>query len=301
MKPISEAAAIQIEVTNFCDHQCSNCTRFVGHHRKHYFMDLETIRTAIDSLEGFEGGIGLMGGEPTLHPHFAEICKIYQEMIPDKSKRYLWTDGLNWKKYEDIIKETFEIEHIVYNDHSEDVKGYHQQLLIAADEIIEDKELMWKLINNCWVQKRWSPSINQKGCFFCEVAAAQDLLFNGPGGYPIEKDWWKKEPKDFQDQVKRYCVNCSAAIPLSIGSSNSEFDLISPKNAERLKKIGSPKFLLGKMKVYNKKYTLKDYEENSKNWRPGYFRDFVQHEPGVKILRDGTKEFLNKKAENKND
>ena len=291
MKPISEAAAIQIEVTNFCDHQCSNCTRFVGHHRKPYFMDLETIRKAIASLEGYEGGIGLMGGEPTLHPQFAEICKIYQEMIPDKSKRYLWTDGLNWDKYKDLIRETFEIGHIVYNDHSENTKGYHQQLLIAADEIIEDKELMWKLINDCWVQKRWSPSINPKGCFFCEVAAAQDLLFEGPGGYPLEKDWWKKEPKDFQDQVKRYCVNCSAAIPLNIESSSSVYDLVSRRNAERLKKVGAPKFLCGKMKIYYKKYTLEDYEKNSKNWKPGYFRDFVQHEPGVRILPDGTKEY----------
>ena len=291
MKPIYEAAAIQIEVTNACNLKCSNCTRFIGHHKKSYFMDLETIRKAIASLEGYEGCIGLMGGEPTLHPQFAEICKIYQEMIPDKTKRYLWTNGLNWNKYEDIIRETFEIEHIVYNDHSEYTKGYHQQLLIAADEIIEDKELMWKLIDNCWVQKRWSPSINPKGCFFCEVAAAQDLLFEGPGGYSLEKDWWKKEPKDFKDQIKRYCVNCSAAIPMNIESSSSVYDLISKGNAEKLKKIGSLKFLCGKMKIYNKKYTLQDYEKNSKDWKPGYFRDFVQHEPGIRILRDGTKEY----------
>jgi len=304
MKPIYEAAAIQIEITNACDHVCSNCTRFVGHHKKPYFMDLKAIRDAIDSLEGFEGGIGLMGGEPTLHPQFREICKIYQEMIPDKKKRYLWTDGYNWEKYGDVIRETFEIEHIVYNNHSEDTKGYHQQLLIAADEIIEDKELMWELINNCWIQKRWSPSINTKGCFFCEVAAAQDLLFEGPGGYPIEKDWWKKEPKDFQDQVKRYCVNCSAAIPLEIGSSSSPCDLVSKGNAERLKQIKSPKFLCNKMRIYDKKYTKEDYEENVKDWKPGYFRDFVQHEPGIKIPINKYKEYkdsLNRKSRDEKD
>ena len=41
MKPIYEAAVIQIEVTNACNHVCANCTRFVGHHRKSFFTDLE--------------------------------------------------------------------------------------------------------------------------------------------------------------------------------------------------------------------------------------------------------------------
>ena len=165
MKPIYEAGVIQIEVTNNCDHMCANCTRFIGHHKKTYFMDLETIEKAIDSLEGYPGMIGCMGGEPSLHPQFADILKLFQEKIPDKNRRGLWTDGFNWKKYDSLIRETFPIGNIVYNDHQSDDKGYHQQLLIASDEIIEDKELMWELIDNCWVQKRWSPSINPKGCF----------------------------------------------------------------------------------------------------------------------------------------
>jgi hypothetical protein len=180
----------------------------------------------------------------------------------------------------------------VYNDHSTDDKGYHQQLLIASDEIIDDKKLMWELINNCWIQKRWSPSISPRGCFFCEVAAAIDTLFEGPGGWPIEKGWWNKTPEQFQDQVKRYCTMCSAAIPFDIPSSHSNFDLISPGNAEKLKKIGSPKFLQGKMQIYDKKYTRADYEKNSVGWKPGFFRDFYQHEPGVRI-------YHNKVSENK--
>ncbi len=286
MKPIYDAGCIQIEVTNFCDHQCANCTRFVGHHRKPFFADLEHIRKALASLKGFKHQIGLMGGEPTLHPQFAEICKLYQEMIPDIKQRGLWTDGKNWNKYEKIIRDTFLTDLIVYNDHSSDDKGYHQHLLIAADEIIDDKELMWELINKCWVQARWSPSITPRGAFFCEVAAALDMLFDGPGGWPIEPGWWNKTPEQFQDQVKRYCVMCSAAIPFDIESSHSSFDFVSPKNAERLKAVKSPKFLAGKMQIYDKKYTRQDYEQHVKDWKPGIFRDFYQHEPGVRIYHN---------------
>jgi len=287
MIPIYAAHVIQIDVTNACPHECANCTRFVGHHKNPFFMDLETVKKALGSLQGFPGRIGLMGGEPTMHPKFAEICALYREMIPEKRRRGLWTAGYKWKEYEDVIKETFDTDLIVYNPHLKEDKGWHQPLLIAADEIIKDKELMWKLINDCWVQKRWSPSITPKGAFFCEVAGAMDMLFGEKGGYPIEKGWWNKTPEQFQDQVKRFCVKCSAAIPLKIPSSHLNQDLCSKGNAERLKATGSPKMLKGGIKVYDKEYTLEQYKKYSKNWAPGHFRDFIQHEPEKKEFKQG--------------
>ena len=253
-------------------------------------MDLDTVEKALQSLEGFSGNVGLMGGEPTLHPDFRQICGLYQKYFPEKCRRQLWTSGHKWKEYEDIIKETFFTENILYNDHSQEDEGFHQPLLISADEIIEDKELMWELIDNCWVQTRWSPSITPKGCFFCEVAAAADMLFNGPGGWPIEKGWWRKNSEEFQDQVKRYCKDCSAAIPLEIPSSQEKFDLISSKNLERLEKIGSPKVLRGTFKVYDKPYTYDDYKKFVGSWAPGKFRNFIQHEPGKKECHNQRKD-----------
>ena len=89
MRPLSEMSVIQIEVTNACWLKCANCTRHVGHHRKPFFMDLDYVEKAIDSLEGFEGNIGMMGGEPTLHPKFDDICKIYQKKNSEKKERIL--------------------------------------------------------------------------------------------------------------------------------------------------------------------------------------------------------------------
>ena len=125
MIPLYEIRCIQIEITNACNLSCANCTRFVGHHKKPFFMDMETIEKAIDSLEGFPGNIGMMGGEPTLHPKFADICRLYQKKIPEKRKRQLWTDGFKWKEHEDLIYETFDKDNIVYNEHSDPNEGVH--------------------------------------------------------------------------------------------------------------------------------------------------------------------------------
>jgi len=278
LKPIYEMKLIQIEVTNACHIGCANCTRLIGHHRKPFFMDLDTVVKAIDSLEGYPGHIGLMGGEPALHPQFVEICKIYQKMIPDRRRREFWTSGYKWDEYKLIIEETFDYDLIAYNDHSS-TDGKHQPLLVAAEDIIEDKELMWGLIDNCWVQNRWSASITPKGCFFCEVAAAFDHLFEGPGGYPIERGWWKKTPKQFADQVQRYCPMCSGAIPLKRLSDHLKYDLISKSNAVRLEKVRSPKFVKGNIVIYDKKYTVEDLNFYKEGWKPQNYRTFVAHRP----------------------
>jgi len=278
MRPLYEMKLIQLEITNACHVKCANCTRLVGHHRKPFFMDLDTVVKALESLEGFSGNIGLMGGEPTLHPDFAEICRIYQRIIPDKRRRQLWTSGHKWDEYRALIEETFDNDHIAYNDHSSS-DGVHQPLLVAADDIIEDKEFMWDLIDNCWVQMRWSASITPKGCFFCEVAAAMDHVLDGPGGYPIEKGWWRKKPVDFADQVKRYCPGCSGAVPLKKESDNEKFDLVSQSNMNKLKTLGSPKILKGACRLYEKKHTVEELKASIKDWKPQDYRTFVAHKP----------------------
>ena len=75
MKAIYDFITIQVELTNACIHSCSNCTRFCGHHKKPFYMDWETFKRAIDTLEKWPRYIGIMGGEPTLHPEFARFVE----------------------------------------------------------------------------------------------------------------------------------------------------------------------------------------------------------------------------------
>lgn len=277
MKPIHENTVIQIEITNACHLACANCTRFVGHHRKPFFMELETVRNAIASLVGFPGRIGIMGGEPCLHPKFKEILKVLREMVPDRRRREFWTAGFKWKKYRSEIMRTFDEDRIAYNDHQQ-TTGKHQPLLVAIDEIIPAKALRDELIDNCWIQRQWSASITPKGAFFCEVAAAQDWLFDGPGGWPVEPGWWTRE--HFGIQVAEYCGKCSAAVPMETysdgrgGRDGPTVDIVSEGNLERLRLVRSPKAAKGRVHVYDGKLDPK-----RDDWTPSRFRDFVAHTP----------------------
>lgn len=45
-------------------------------------MDLDTVEKALVSLEGFEHIVGMMGGEPTIHPQFTDILVLLRKYVP---------------------------------------------------------------------------------------------------------------------------------------------------------------------------------------------------------------------------
>ena len=262
MKSPADMKVIQIDITNACHKACSNCTRFCGQHAKPSFMDLETFKKAVDSMEGFNGIVGIMGGEPTLHPQFAEMMEYYASKIKEpRPKAFLGTPTSSFKDYGRLVKyqrgrkrglwsalgpgyyknfeqiqDTFPYQNL--NDHQ--TVNTHQAILVTRKELgIPDKE-WYKLRDNCWIQNIWSASITPKGAFFCEVAAALDTLFNGPGGWPIEKGWWKRKPSDFGEQLN-WCEMCSVALKVPANNANEDTDIVSPKMLEKLKEVNGPK------------------------------------------------------------
>jgi organic radical activating enzyme len=285
MKSPKDHKIIQIDITNACVHSCSNCTRFCGHHKKPFFMSFDTFKRAVDSLEGHTGMIGLMGGEPTLHPEFERFVEYLDSKIPVEHKARLnefvypqrnfvqardradhahsiihqYADGprdvicgaglfssmnKSFKKYFELIQD-----HVRYqclNDHNNAM--YHQPVMITRKELGIDDDTFKRLRDKCWIQQLWSSSITPKGAFFCEIAAALDMLFDGPGGWTIEKGWWKREEKDFGDQLG-WCELCGIALKTFSRDAREGIDDASPFWEEKLKVLGSPKFNNGKVNI----------------------------------------------------
>lgn len=264
MFAVRDKSVIQIEVTNACENECTNCSRFAGHYRNTYFMSLEQVEKAIDSLTGFSGGIGIMGGEPLMHPDFHEICLLMKRMVPPE-KRYLWTSGYNWNARRRTVRTTFG-ENVHFNNHNDTTQKHHPMLLGISD-VIEDKELVRRLIDDCWVNRKWSASINPKGSFFCEIAAAMDVLFDGPGGHHVIRGWWDKDPDDFRDQIERYCYRCGACVPY-FPVTLEERDVASSSNYLSLKEVDSPKLRKKGLKLYEEGLSQQQLEELAPQWQP---------------------------------
>lgn len=287
MRSPADMQTIQIDITNACNLQCSNCTRFCGNHKKPFFMDFDTFKRAVDSLDGYNGVIGVMGGEPTLHPEFERFVlyirekfgghkgvnrMIYpqREFIKEIRRREfeshvlregedgtgagkacgnfkmcgpgLWSNmGDTYPKYYELINDSFDVQFL--NDHINE--SYHQPGLISRKDLgISDEEWI-PLRDACWMQNEWSATITPKGAFFCEIAGALDMLFDGPGGWAIEPGWWKRKPEEFGDQL-HWCEICGFALKTFMRDAKEEVDDVSPTLYEMLKKVDSPKMKSGR-------------------------------------------------------
>ena len=283
MKSPKDMKIIQIDVTNACVNRCSNCTRFCGHHTKPFFMDFETFKRAVDSFEGYEGCVGIIGGEPTLHPEIEKfidylkekrigksVCisrepiqnmqkHIYDKLNNIDAKIGFWSSlNRGYYRHFETINDAFDWQ--LLNDH--DNKCLHQAILMARKDLnIPDEEFI-KRRDNCFAQNTWSATVTPKGAFFCEIAAAFDMLFDGPGGWEIEKGWWRRTPEEFGDQLK-WCELCSLCLDVPQRIAGDDIDDISETLLEKLKEVNSPKIKAGKYCLH----TLDEYTKNKKNYK----------------------------------
>ena len=285
MKAPKDQRTIQIDVTNACVRGCANGTRFCGLHKKPFFMDYDYFCKAVDTLVDHPGLIGIMGGEPTLHPKFKEMCeylhsKVDPEIrVKEGSRKYptdsfiemqrrfeldeyeiheyadgprpiirgagLWTSMTRlYQKNLEVIQDTFNFQNL--NDHNN--VSFHQPVLIIRKDMGIDDNTWEKLKNQCWINQEWSGSVTPKGCFFCEVAGALDILYDGPGGLPLEEGWWKKDINAYKDQF-HWCELCGVPLKTFARDAREEVSDISKTNYELLKTKDTVKFDEGKLNV----------------------------------------------------
>ncbi|MGE4136410.1 MAG: hypothetical protein AB7E98_11930 [Pirellulales bacterium] len=315
----SQQWALMIDITNACHLHCSNCTRLLDHAKPRYFMSPECFRAALSSIKDFPRAsepvpprpgekrvrrkvIGIIGGEPLLHPELPAIADIFCELVPEVYYRGFWTakdwrtgSHPKWGPYRPIVEKiigkrpTHDVSgpsrkhdsgFLNWNMHLPEMDVHHQPLLVAIKDVIPDERERWELIQTCWVQREWSGTCTDKGFFFCEVAGHFDRVFGGPGGLPFEPDVWRGEltfvpdengvPRPqgkFADQIRRACENCGACLRLAGRLDSANRDDVSPSNLAELERIGSPRLKRGEVEVYDIGVPYQEREVRD-DWQP---------------------------------
>lgn len=278
MKPIHQAWCCQIEITNHCDRSCLYCSRYNRHLREdqRYHMDIGYLEMALNSLENWPNKIGIIGGEPILHPQFEECCKLIQTKFP-KEKMGLWTSGgEKWEGYRDIVADTFGF--VAYNEHNNFQKENcrHQPLTLAISDLVMDVDLMMRLIDDCWVQRTWCPTINPNGAYFCEVAGALDYILDGISGFNLQKNWWAKNVEDFKDQIVLNCFFCGMALPYERELLKNKKEKFSPRMVKIFREHKLANMGDDKIEVVKEVLSEDDINRLAKTWYPGNYRGDTQ-------------------------
>jgi hypothetical protein len=243
-------------------------------------MPLEILLMALQSLRDWPTMIGIIGGEPLLHPEFKAINALLRKHFP-RQKLGLWTSGLPGTDREDPrsdpdIQTTYGF--VAFNPHDpEQVKKCrHQPLTVAINEAVQDREVMWKLIDNCWVQRTWCPAITHRGAYFCEVGGAQDLLLNdGANAWPIEQNWWRRslDAKSFMKQKEALCPHCGMAIPMERELLLKNREKISPHLLQLFREKKLKRVRDVDVEVFDRVFSKDMIRENIGTWYPGNYRE----------------------------
>ncbi len=271
MIPIYQAWCAHIDITNVCRQGCVYCTRYDRHIKhKEYFMSLEKIEQALIVYKKFPSIVGIMGGEPLLHPNFDAVCDLINKHLP-YGKAMLWTSiDIRKSKWFDNIVPTFA--NVAYNPHTEDQKNIfpHHPSTIAIKDVIKDVKLRNALIDDCWLQRKWCPTVTDDGAFFCEVAAGLAKL-QGIKGWDLTydgKEWWRRTPDEFGYQ-KELCRLCGMAIPMTGQLQSDNIEYMSPSFLRMLQDNNLP---VGDFILFDKEITIEDIKKALPTWRPGIYK-----------------------------
>lgn len=249
MRSPSEMHIICVDITNRCDLQCSNCTRLLANQKHRWDMTPENFRSALRSLEGFTGVIAMIGGNPCLHPKFAELCQIFAEEVPEKSRRGLWSN--NVFDHQQVIADTFGFFNLNPHDDGKGLasmerlkellpsiqyyKGssHHAPILAAVRDLYPEQE-MWEKISRCDINREWSATIVQNNgllsAYFCEVAASFDLARGDDHGVQPFPGWWNQHISNFSGQVRHFCPGCGVPARLEGQKDSDDTDTATESN-----------------------------------------------------------------------
>lgn len=257
-RPVWRGGVLQIMITRACDAACFSCTQGSNLAGKPVMMSPEEFETAVKSLEGYFGVVGIFGGNPTMHPEFNLLCEILRAYVPF-DQRGLWCNNLRGKG--EIVRSTFNPLHSNLNVHlnseaysefardwpecvpyikGEKLDSKHSAPFVALKDHIDDEEERWDLIGACDVNQFWSALIGVvpgRGlrAYFCELAYAQAALHataedaeDWPDtGLEVTPGWWRQPMAAFDAQVRLHCHACG--IPMrrpgqyAIGGEFEEF------------------------------------------------------------------------------
>ncbi len=245
MREIRDMQIIQIDVTNRCEHRCSNCTRMLAHHPRRYDMTPEQFERAVKSLIGFPCIVGVFGGNPTLNPHFAELCAILRRYVGDKDRRGLWSNRLNG--HGDVIRETFGYFNLnVHGDRAaaEEIRRelpgvpvygeepcWHKPSMVALRDVLP--ETQWDaVVDACPIPNRWSAIISpcpdgKVACYPCEIMSAWEWVNGTSYGYPIENGWWRCPMEAFTRWFQEFCPQCGLCLDLPARKDSDRLDDVS--------------------------------------------------------------------------
>ncbi|MBW2996481.1 radical SAM protein [Candidatus Woesearchaeota archaeon] len=170
--------AVEIELVSFCNLNCLNCDRSCRQAPSKEYMSLEQTKKFVDEsikLNWDWKYIGLLGGEPTLHPELFDILKIikkYKDFNPESDIQIV-TNGYG-DQVNGILSDLPEWIHI-RNENKKDSVQLFSSYNVAPTDLKEYKNVDFS--TGCSVTQSCGLGLTRYGYYPCGAGASVDRIF----------------------------------------------------------------------------------------------------------------------------
>ena len=197
---------IEIEITTACNLYCLNCGRACSQAPSNDSMSAEQIEKFVNEsidLNWKWKHIGLMGGEPTLHPRLfdvLDIIKKYKQLNPD-CKIEVVTNGYGIKVNEVLSK----LPDWVGVRNSKKTSRINEFITVNIAPIDLKEYKNTDFTTGCWITEACGVGLSRYGYYPCGAGATCDRVF----GFDIGlKSLSLLTEEVLQNQLKHLCKYC---------------------------------------------------------------------------------------------
>ncbi len=198
--------AIEIDITYACNLRCTNCNRSVTQAPEKAHLDAGRVRQFVD--ESLAAGkrwrrIRVLGGEPTLHPHFTEIVGIllgYRAQVPSCRIQVVSNGhGAHVRARLAQLPAGIEIENSGKRGNVQPSFGAFN-LAPVDDPVFRHADY----VNGCSIMTDCGMGLGIGGYYPCAVAAGIDRVLGEAGGRPA----LPPDQDSMADLASRLCRLC---------------------------------------------------------------------------------------------
>jgi hypothetical protein len=201
---------IEIDITYLCNLQCVQCNRSLGGDQvpTGERMSLEAIDAFIEDSKRrgvpWEW-IRLIGGEPTLHPHFMDILNrllAFRNSHSPKTVIQVSTNGYG-KKVNQVLEQIRVLDvHVINSSKTGNDQPTFTRFNIAPADLSEYDDADFS--NGCKIIEQCGFGLSPTGYYPCAVAGSIDRVFE----FNVGRDRLPDDDDDMTDMLERFCRLC---------------------------------------------------------------------------------------------
>jgi Radical SAM superfamily/4Fe-4S single cluster domain len=212
---------IEIDITYRCQLGCFNCNQSLGQGQapSNEEMTVEQIKKFVQESQNNQvkwKRIHVLGGEPTLHPHFLEILSVLleykQNYSPDTSIEVV-SNGYGERTNEILKKVPNQI--TVNNTLKKSKEQFFKPFNKAPKDSIFHKYTDYS--NGCYVTQKCGTGLTPYGYYPCTVAGGIDRIF----GFDKGRKVLPSQEDSMIDLLQTFCQLCGMFKCNTIGSNDT--------------------------------------------------------------------------------